>query len=213
MQDNDYSGTALLDFLEYAGEKGLLKLETARSRRVAVKKILSVADADEAADMRQFDLDAVFHRFQNRNSQEYKPESLGVYRSRFATALKDFLNWKENPSAFKTATVTRNVAPKKKESKPAPNLSAPWKCYFGANGNTGPQTTTGSGRSLSSPIVMPVPIKDTAVTIAIENIPYDLTKTESEKIKKFLHSLEHMLDAFVTDNNEEESDEQEGQNQ
>lgn len=188
----DYSGKALLEFLKYAADKGLIKPETARSRRAAVTQILASAEPEECADMRNFDLNAVYRRFVNKKGKNYKPESLGVYKSRFESALKDFKNWSENPSEFKPSTQTRSArkrTPSKDENKKVDvgNLYtlAPYK------------KETESGRKLTDPLVFPVPLEGVSVVISVQKIPADLNENEAQKITNVMLSVSSMLNAIA----------------
>lgn len=193
--DADYSGNALIKFLSYAGEKGLLKPETARSRKAAVTKILEVAEDSAKQDMRNFDLEQTFTRFQNINVQNYKPESLSVYRSRFESALRDFLNWRKDPSSFKPSTQTRNTKRRSTEKSKVNGNSTNKQQQFYQD----IQSRQDSDRELTSPITMPVPLKDVSVVIQVANIPSDLKQLEADKIKRVISSIQTMLDALVVD--------------
>ncbi len=98
---NDYSFTALMEFLDFLGNKGLMKKNTVFSRKAACNKMLSILEADERVDLRNLDLDQVSDRFNNLEGKAYAPKSLRVYKSRVNNALSDFFRYTENPANFK----------------------------------------------------------------------------------------------------------------
>ena len=102
-----HSRDDLFKFLDFAGEKGLLKKTTASARRDASKKILGILDDNEAADLSKVDLDRVIERHRNRATGKIKPNTLATYESRTRIAVSDFLQYVKNPSAWKPSTRQR----------------------------------------------------------------------------------------------------------
>lgn len=172
--ENGYSLTALMDFIDYTGRKGLLNKNTAQSRRLAVNKILSVLDEDEATDLRKVDIDQVYERFENLYGSEFKPDSLRVYYSRLNSAISDFLTWKKNPSSFKPTVQKRkhklSTANSRSESV---KRDSPSKAT--ANGLPSATETEIDGLSI------PIPLRPGKL-VEIRGIPEDLTSGEARKI-------------------------------
>jgi hypothetical protein len=180
MEQGKYSANALANFLEYAADKGLLKRATARSRKIASMKILEALDEDDKKDLREINIDDAFNRFQNLASSSLKPESLAVYKSRFTSALNDFLRWNENPATFRSSTVARSA-------RTAEGIGGNVKRAHGGGikekkfgGHTKTDHHTG--------LIFPVPIRE-GVVVSIANIPSDLTKEEATKIAAVVHAL------------------------
>ena len=135
------SEAEFLKFLDYVGNKGLLNPTTAYARKKAAEAILAVLDADEKNDLGKLERDSAFLRFQNKNAQKYRPDSLTTYRQRFNSALDDFLRYVENPAGFRPGSAPRasrraaaeeraiagtGPAPQaQRTSSPAPSPSAP----------------------------------------------------------------------------------------
>ena len=71
-----------MEFLNWAGEKGMIKKTTARSLRVACNAVIGVLDEVEAGDLSKIDLLAIFRRYENLNSMVAKPATTKVYRRR-----------------------------------------------------------------------------------------------------------------------------------
>lgn len=126
MQERNAQGSKdnLFDFLDFAGEKGLLKKTTASARKDAAKIILGILDDSEAADLSEVDLENVIQRHRNLASGKIMPRTLLAYESRTRTAVRDFLEYLKNPSTWKPSTQQRArragaAAPSaKKTSKP-----------------------------------------------------------------------------------------------
>lgn len=117
----------LIDFLEFAGEKGLLKRTTAAARKDASKIILGILDDDEAADLSKIDLENVIHRHRNLAVGKIMPRTLTAYESRTRTAVRDFLEYTKNPSTWKPSTKqrTREAIPTAKKPKTVRQVSKP----------------------------------------------------------------------------------------
>lgn len=178
MSADQFSADKFEGFCDYIIEKNLMSPETARARKVSALKILAVLDAAERQDLRALDRDLAFHRFQNRSGSTYTPSSLGVYRSRFNSALDDFLRYVGNPSGFRPNSMKSQVTtksdgpgPKKalKKNPPNPNtLELP----DGAPLPLPPPTDS---------LMLPIPIRQ-GVVVKIFGIPHDLTAEEAKKI-------------------------------
>ena len=97
----------LFDFLDFAGEKGLLKKTTASARRDASKMILGILDDNEAADLSKVDLERLIQRHRNLVTGKIRPNTLAAYESRTRTAVSDFLQYVKNPAAWKPSTKQR----------------------------------------------------------------------------------------------------------
>lgn len=173
MADKDYSISAFNRFFEYAASSGLLKRNTAHSRKAATNKIVDVLEEEELSDLRNINIDQVFERFQNKHSMDYKPDSLQVYLSRARTALTDFISYVDNPSTFKANGAQRSSTKAKSERKKA----------------TGPKRAPSQNSSNLEyeqahdvrHIVVPVPLRE-GLTVKISNLPADLTVSEAERL-------------------------------
>lgn len=97
----------LFNFLDFAGEKGLLKKTTASARRDASKIILGILDDNEATDLSKVDLEKVIQRHRNLATGKIRPNTLAAYESRTRTAVSDFLQYVKNPAAWKPSTRQR----------------------------------------------------------------------------------------------------------
>mgnify|MGYP001573336483 FL=1 len=185
MTESKYSAQELYKFLDYASKKGLLKKNTATSRKIASMKILEILDDSDKTDLRNIDLDDVFNRFQNRSGSNFKPESLGVYKSRFKSALDDFMRWSENPSAFRPSVKSRTARSGEAQDGQQKNTKA----ATSSSRKRGSMSRPGVSTDLDvHGVVFPIPIRQ-GVVVKIANIPNDLTKEEASKIAAVVHAL------------------------
>ena len=96
-----FSRDALNDFLDFAGEKGLLKKATAKARKIASTIVLGVLDDNESADLSKIDLESVIQRHRNLATGKIMPRTLATYESRTRIAVKDFFEYVKAPSSWK----------------------------------------------------------------------------------------------------------------
>ncbi|MEW7987705.1 MAG: hypothetical protein AB2805_07160 [Candidatus Thiodiazotropha sp.] len=179
--DKNYSLDALATFLDYAAEKGLVKRNTATSRKRAAFKILSVLEDSEKSDLRNIDVDHTFDRFTNLQGTEFKPDSLKVFKSRLRSALTDFFAYVESPSTFKPSGAQRNSTKRSgAESNQTQKKQAD-------SGNTTIKKDEHTGTHTPQHLVIPIPLRD-ELTVKVHNIPADLSKQESEKIAAIIRA-------------------------
>lgn len=177
MTNKDYSLDSFNRFFEHAADKGLIKRNTAQSRKAATNKIMDVLESSELTDLRNVNLEQVFDRFQNLEGMKYKPDSLQVYLSRARTALTDFISYVDNPSSFKPSTSQRSSSVLKKDTKNDVGLRKKDEKHYDS------KTIDDEldGHQEVKHIVVPVPIRDN-LTVKISNLPADLTQVEAEKL-------------------------------
>lgn len=173
---NAYSVDDLLEFLDHAGDKGLMPVATAQALAVATRNVVGVLSDDERADLSQLELDAIIKRFTNKRAKDFNPTSLKEYGRRIKRAVELFLAWREDPANFAIKTRATS-APRKKEK---------------ASGNGDPATKEASldqipdenaGTYRSS-----VPIRP-GLVVTLVNLPNDLTSAEAERIAGFVRLL------------------------
>jgi hypothetical protein len=176
---NARSREALLAFLDYCKEKGLLKAPTAEARKAAVNQVLGILSEEEAADIANIDLDDVITRFQNMHGKRYTPDSLKTYKARVRNAILDFLSYHKNPMEFRPRVTS--IAKRTKAAKPASaeQLREP----AAEPANTRP--------ALSQPITtstLPIPLR-LDLTILVHGLPFDLTEGEARKIGNVIAAM------------------------
>jgi len=92
---------ALIDHWAWATKRGLMNANTAGSLRAACAKVLSIFDDLQAVDVRQLDVEETLRRFKNLRGKDLKPDSIEAYEQRFRQALKSFLDYVDDPGAWK----------------------------------------------------------------------------------------------------------------
>ena len=169
----DYSREALLEFLNYAADKGLLNKNTASARRAAAGSMLSILDDAEARDVRTLDIDDLTNRFANIYAKKYTPESLRVYRSRLKSSIDDFVRYAENPAGFKMPSAA------KPQKKPASGKAQT------ATSTSLPAVVDPDERPVTSQAIrtidVPIPLRGSCI-VMINGLPADLTGPEAERI-------------------------------
>ena len=115
---SQFSRDALSDFLDFVGEKGLLKKSTARVRKIATNAILGSLDDNESSDLSKIDVESAIQRHRNLATGKITPRTLAAYESRTRTALRDFLEYVKAPASWKPGTKQRTTraTPKAKKS-------------------------------------------------------------------------------------------------
>lgn len=109
MDGIETTGKALVEHWKWAAEKGLMNENTARALGAACAQVLGTLEDWQAADVRKINVEEVCRRFQNKRNKDFKPESLDAYKRRFAQALKSFLEYADDPSAWKPVAGDRTA--------------------------------------------------------------------------------------------------------
>jgi hypothetical protein len=173
---SDYSYEDLQEFLQYAGEKGLVKENTARTWRSATKKVFSVLDEEERNDVRKIDLQSAFQRFVNKSGTDYAPSSLKAYRSRTKTAVESFLEWKQDPSAWSWNGRQSSRRQDSDTSQGSPSSSP------------APAESAQDGGQDESELRVPFPLRGGDVVAQVV-VPRDITADEARNLARFIESL------------------------
>ena len=99
----------LIAFLDFAGQKGLLKKATAGAYKKASNTILRILEETEAGDLSKVDLDNVIARHKNIAASKIAPPTLKAYETRTRAAVSGFLEYVKDPSSWKPKTQPRTV--------------------------------------------------------------------------------------------------------
>lgn len=178
--DRDYSFQGLMDFLEYAGEHGLINAGTAQGYRVAASKIEDVLTDQERKDVRGVDVAAVFQRFVNRSKVAVAPRTLRTYQQRLTTAVEEFSDWREDPTSYKPrgrSPAARKASDgKASQKKRTASESAPAR-------ESRPEE---KGRSVDV-LNLSFPLR--ADFLAHVQVPRDLTSAEAGRLGAFIRTL------------------------
>ncbi len=92
----------LFTFLDFAGEKGLMKKATAGAYKRASSIVLRILDEAEANDLSKTDLDSIFLRHRNKAAGRIAPQTLKTYEARTRAAVDSFVEYIKDPSSWKS---------------------------------------------------------------------------------------------------------------
>jgi hypothetical protein len=182
MDTQPQSREALIEFLDYLADKGLMEKNTVLTRKAAATKILGILDDVEAKDVTGVDLEDVVSRFQRLHGRDYTPVSLISYKSRLRSALDDFRSYLSNPLAFRPSVQSRaRIKPKPKSNKDDQAEGA-------AKTDRGLEPMRSIPLPSAAGLVVPIPIRPN-LTIHIQGLPFDLTEAEARKIAAVITAM------------------------
>lgn len=174
MTEKDYSQTAFLKFLREGAVTGITSPATARSRKLAAENLLVQLNTRERHDLRLLDVDELCSRFHKLQGSTIRPESIEVYKERLCSALKDFIEWTEDPAGF------QSVEGEKPEA------------VLVASRDTPGQAQAREELALNPPRsphdIFPIPIREDLV-VYLQNVPLDMTQAEARKIAAVVQAL------------------------
>lgn len=173
--------TELLEFLDFAGNKGLMTKASAQSLRSACLAVFSILDDAETDNLFTMDLDALFHRYENIKGMEVSPNTMRAYRQRVKQAISDFERYKDNPSQWKPAGGPRSNSSGKRSSR-SPTANSR---------KMDPQARTDSsvlGASSADEITHQFPLRRDSI-VRISGIPFDVTRSEMARMTAYLSNL------------------------
>lgn len=181
MMSESKDGTArgLVEFLDYAADKGLLNKNTAAAQKSAVTKVLEIdGDHWEELDLRSLDLDQQVSRFQTLRKDKLSPPSLRTYESRFRTALNEYLRYLDDPGAYRPTSGSAKGGESTKGSKKRKRAEK--------------TAETPSGSTTAPPardnlITYPFPLR--AGTMVYLQLPKDMSSREAERLARYVQSL------------------------
>ena len=171
----------LWNFMAFAASKGLMPKATAMARRSAVKEVLAMTEGDEweSIDVIDMDVEAILDRFETiaSRSHRFKPQSLNTYKSRFRSAIQDFLAYRSNPGGWRPQRRSRA-----KGSGPSTSPAGPRERKA-----TQPSPVDASLASGSAWETYRFPIRPGMM--ATLNLPTDLRAAEVARLTLFLQTL------------------------
>ena len=172
---------ALLTFLDFASNRGLMKKTTAQSLKSACSAVLGILDENDAKDVFAVDLEGMFQRYENLKESEVSPSTFRAYRQRVKQAVAEFQRYKANPSNWKPAGAQRTANRPKRASKNTTNTQA--------ETNATHQTPDLIEQpSSADQITYHFPLREN-VFVRITGIPFDVTRPEMGRMTAFLSNL------------------------
>jgi hypothetical protein len=180
---NGRSTADLLKFLDYLAEKGLMPSATAASRKASANKMLAVLSEDETRDVTLLNMDDVALRFHNKNGQQYTPGSIQTYKSRVSSAIDDFRTYLENPLGFRSSSKPRK---RNRSAKEPVTVSSSGVSIIRTSVAAPAVTHSTTQAPLPAGVsILPVPLRQN-LTIQIAGLPFDLTKSEAQKLANII---------------------------
>jgi hypothetical protein len=174
MTEKDYSQTAFLKFLREGAVTGITSPATARSRKLAAENLLVQLNTQERHDLRLLDVDELCSRFHKLQGSTIRPESIEVYKERLCSALKDFIEWTQDPAGFQSVEGEKSEA------------------VLVASRDTPGQAQAREELALNPPRsphdIFPIPIREDLV-VYLQNVPLDMTLAEARKIAAVIQAL------------------------
>jgi hypothetical protein len=185
---NMYSTSDVLDFLEHAGDRGLMPPATAQALAVACRRIFEILDDGERADVRKLDLDELAQRFANKRASDFRPDSLKEYQRRLKRAVDGFISWREDPTSYRAP---RRASKSSKDTKQPGVRSS-------AQLSEDHPTVANSSRSRDDHAPAAHRVSDAdryfdtnfplraGHVVTVRGVPIDMTKAESDRLAQFL---------------------------
>lgn len=179
MENRDTSGKAFINFWAWASDKGEMNHYTAASYKKACSQILHIEEQWETLDVRSIDIENFCKRFQNKRSQDFKPDTLSLYINTFRKAVRSFLDYVNNPITWKFQTKKQKTPKSKKIIEETKNFQI-------QQDNTQQQSTVISILS-SQFIKYPFPLGEKR--LAYFELPIDLKTSEVKRLTAHLQTL------------------------
>lgn len=183
------TGAGLIDFLDYAIDKGYLKTATGQAMKTAVREVLSAtqgADEWETVDLTSLDEDDILRRFETLRAMKFSAGSLSTYKGRYSRAIAMFDDFRTSPATWKPSVRQRS---RSKAASTTAGTAEASSVEHGALSQSasppGPSTPhSGHGAAI---ITYPFPLRQ-GVLASVE-LPPDLTKREAQRLSAFIESL------------------------
>ncbi len=182
----DANGKDLVEFWNWAAQRGEMGAHTARALRSACKEVLTTVEPDtwESLDLRALDdVDSFCLRFVRlKAGSNFKPDSLTAYQQRFRRALASYLEYLEAPDKWQYGS--ESPSPTKETSK---GKSKP-------QGATRRQSKPRPGGEKVNPndpqmLTYPFPVRPWSGLVVNITLPADLTRQEAKRLATFVESL------------------------
>ncbi len=170
------TGKQFAEFWTWAAQKGLMNENTAYGFSSPVRKILSVDEGWENMNVTKLDVDDILQRFQNIHGKEFKPESLNAYFRRFRQALSLYLQYVDNPTAWKykgQQSSTRKQKPKKADKNQHTDDAF--------------EMPITQGSASTQMVDYPFPLRENCIVRL--KLPTDLKTNEVERLATFMRTL------------------------
>jgi hypothetical protein len=183
----DGTGAALMAFLDWTGEKGLLTTANARAIKVGAKDVLEQAEGPdwESTDLRTIDVDDVVRRFETKRATKYTPKTLGAYVQRFRSAMNMYRGFLADPGGWRPSRQPRSkpASPRRQTNGDRPQVKVTLPA-------AAPSPATEEPHDRPDMMTYPFPLRrDGGVVFARLILPHDLTPAEAKRIGDHINTL------------------------
>ena len=190
---NSYSLDDLLEFLDHAGDRGMVPAATATALAVASRSVLSSLSDDEKHDLASQDLEAVIRGFQKKRAGEFSPSTLKEYGRRLRKAVSLYQSWREDPANFSVATRNTNAGKGRADGGTIGVREGEGMVPGMTDLSQGGGMRHAAYEAVAQPATpgtysTAVPIRP-GVVVTLMNVPHDLTSAEAERLADFVRLL------------------------
>lgn len=185
---NGHSLEDLLDFLSHAGERGLMPVATAQALGVATRNVFSVLDDGERVRLPFDDLDGVIRRFNNKRARDFSPASLKEYDRRVRRAVELYQQWKNDPANFTVRTRATNTSKRREKPNDRSTSAAQPRSTVEDVDATGGGIAASVAAGSAAGYRTAFPVRPGHVVV-VENIPFDLSQSEADRLAQFIRLL------------------------
>lgn len=179
------SGTVagLMDFMDFMVQKGYGSQGAISPWKSAAKTVFQTVEGDEftAFEVRSFDIDEYFARFETKSMGRYAADSLGAYRARFRKAVEAYRSYLADPNwkpSLRASASKRPPRDPQQRSGRTPANPAP---ASSADVPLAPATNS------PSMIAYPFPLK--SGQMARLELPTQLERDDADRMAAFLRTL------------------------
>lgn len=182
------TGAGLVAFLDFAMQKGYVKVATGQALKTAVKEVLSATEGEgwESVDLSGLDVHDVLRRFETLRAMKYSSGSLATYKGRFQRSLSMFSEFRESPAAWRP-TVKQRTRSTPTSDKAVGTPAPVGKARPDRHASPASSSSESSTTHRATIITYPFPIRD-GVLASIE-LPADLTGREARRLAAFIESV------------------------
>lgn len=181
----DANGRDLVEFWNWAAQRGEIGGHTARALRSACKEVMTTVEPEawETLDLRAMDLDSVCQRFVRlKAGSNFKPDSLTAYQQRFRRALGSYLDYLEAPDKWQYGTESPSPTKEAGKAKSKPPTAT-------RRSQSKPRSVTEKNPNDPQMLTYPFPVRPWSGLVVNITLPADLTRQEAKRLATFVESL------------------------
>ncbi len=178
-----YSVNALVDWMDYAKNSGLMNETTAIVKKVAVLEILvrnDLLQEHEKNDVREIDHNEIFSKYLDIHPNKQNKTTQNAYKSRLKGSISFFINYTNDPSKFPSNSYKITPARRQRQL----NRTNPMPQTASASNNTS-QINNNNLFTFD----LHVPVKGGEQMVTISNIPRDIGKDDIKRISALVLAL------------------------